>query len=295
MDQDVLRLPGHERMSGTATSPLESDHVDGTRSVDILPDLDVPMAPLTSPPLNRSGVASQSSSSGSFAANITQLPVLPPLEVSLPTLDHSAPDSDNSFSSAAVSPSPRVSSDGSLTSDSGPDGVSSPCSTMVPTAASTPAHHDGSPDATLVRCGEPVDEPNEVSVVDGGRNVSISSPDQTFLGFTYDSEVPMPSSESSDYLSAVDSTLSSGTVAAARDSGAPYYSAASDADPTDDHSSGDLYSPSASEVSSGSPPERPSFPGRLQRHSQRVRPRRTVLTYESLGKPQVTEYKLPRR
>ena len=86
----------------------------------------------------------------------------------------------------------------------------------------------------------------------------------------------MPSSESSDYLSAADTTVADPSVASAQDdsdhSVASYYSAASDAEPmiTEEQSSGDQYSPGgSSEVSSGSPPERPRFPSRLQRRSDR--------------------------
>ena len=113
----------------------------------------------------------------------------------------------------------------------------------------------------------------------------------------------MPSSGSSDCLSAADMTMTDPCVASAQvdsdHSVASYYSVASNAEPTitDEPSSGDQYSRGVSEVRSGFPSERPQRSlSLLQRCvSQRVRPQRTVRTYVSRGKPKVTVDKLPRR
>ena len=73
-------------------------------------------------------------------------------------------------------------------------------------------------------------------------------------------------------------------------------SSQNDDEAVSDVSSGEQYSPrrDSSDVSSGSPPERPRYPSRLQRYPQRVRRTRTILTYESLGEPHVSEYRVPR-
>lgn len=156
-----------------------------------------------------------------------------------------------------------------------------------------------------------------VPFVEGEGDVSVSSPDVTFLGFPTSSDEEQrasppqpvqeptvsPSSESSEYQSAAEN-LAAGPSALGRDvsdqSAASYRSAVSDqsdsSEPRSDASSGEQYSPSrySSDLSSGSPTERPRFPSRLQRYPQRVRRAKTILTYESLGEPHVCEYKVPK-
>ena len=180
-------------------------------------------------------------------------------------------------------------------------------STTLRTSSPPESSRSAPSDTTLVYFGEespavlPTDPPvGPLSGFDGGGDVSESSPDVTFHGFPSSDEegngviaqnepALRRSSESSEYLSAVDALDQSAAVS--------HPSAESDprsSEPKSESSGGHI-SPSrdSSDISSGSPPERPRYPGRNQRYPQRVRQRRTVLTYESLGEPHVSEYKIP--
>ena len=166
-------------------------------------------------------------------------------------------------------------------------------------------------DNTLVSAQSPVPvEPDPDSALGGG-DVSVSSPDVTFLGFSSSSDeedessqqvresAVRRSSESSEYVSASENPTAGPSAAGLESdqSGVSYQSAVSeqsDVEPKSDASSGELYSASRdSDLSSGSPPERPRFLSRIRRYPERARRRRSILTYESLGEPRVSQYKIP--
>ena len=217
---------------------------------------------------------------------------------------------DAATSSPSASPAPSAPPMAMLSSGS-----------TLPTCLAVPSKSTASPDlsdSTLVSgrlLSSPTIAPNspprDAAFAGGGGDQSVSSPDVTFLGFPPseddEQEISSPtvaeepivrcSSESSDYLSAAESVAAGPSAppdGSEQSAASSYHDAASDQSGTDP-SSGELYSPARdSDLSSSSPSERPMFPGRLQRYPQRVRRNRTILTYESLGEPHVSEYKIPR-
>ena len=181
VDDVALRLPGFVQVGSSTTSHLESDPADDmnvpapedgllVHDAHVVPDGDRPALS------NNSSAASQSlASSGHSDGDVTQVPVSHPADQVL-TNDPSlfAVESDHSLTSAAVRPSPAVSSAGSLTSYSDPGDVSTPISSLIPAAASTPAHPNvDTSDATSVGSDLPIVD--RASVVGGGGDVSRSN------------------------------------------------------------------------------------------------------------------------
>ena len=271
-EHDVLRLPGHVQ-SGTSPSRETTVLNDSPWEVDSLPDS-----------VNEQSPALLSGQPSTLRQAVSPVPSV------------GQPSSDTAVAASG----------GRLLSGSGD--MHSPTHSKLLSSSSDLRSVPS--DTTLVGDESPASlhtnlPAGPVSVVEGGGDVSVSSPDVTFMGFPSSDEEdnqeapvqPDPpvtrSSESSEYLSAVEGP-SAGGQDLSDQSAVTYLSADSDVRNDEPECSGGTPTRDSSDLSSSSPPERPRFPSRLQRYPQRVRQRRTVLVYESLGEPHVSEYKIPK-